>query len=309
MKEIYVNLKRFDVPVKFGGICPHDDPAEWMHRIVEQTVRLGLGRIEDVSIAYFLPESLLIPAMETLRKYKAPEIGRISLGCQGVYREDVVSGGNFGAFTTNRPAAAMQALGCTWAIIGHSEERRDKLGMLAAYDENIGSDADLYRKAAKTVDLTLNMEVKAALSRDLNVLFCVGETAEEKGSDIPAEYQPRVKNVLREQLLSGLMDIARSSKGRKIAIAYEPIWAIGPGKTPPGGDYVDFVSGYIKEICQENIGIDITVVYGGGLKEENAAEMAAVKNLDGGLVALTKFTPPIAFDVNSLHNIIRAYIR
>ena len=109
--------------------------------------------------------------------------------------------------------------------------------------------------------------------------------------------------------MDGLKGIAQRLQGCKIAIGYEPIWAIGPGKTPPGGDYVSFVSSYIKEVCKAEFGLELSVVYGGGLKEENASEMAAVETLDGGLVALTKFTQPIAFDVDSLKNIIGAYVK
>ena len=307
VKEIYVNLKRFDVPKQYGGICPKDDPVEWVRETVDQTIALGLGKIDGVSVAYFLPEALLVPAYEALAKYTPEEIGKFQIGCESVYREDVTPGKNFGAFTTNRPAAAMQALGCGWTLIGHSEERKDKLSMLTAYDAEIAADAAAYQKAADAVDAMLKAEVQTALGREMNVLFCIGETAEQKGSDDPAVYEPLVREVLRAQIVNGLKGVDAGE--RKIAIGYEPIWAIGPGKTPPNGDYVAFVSSYIKEVCKAELGCELSVVYGGGLKEENAAEMAAVETLDGGLVALTKFTQPIAFDVNSLRNIIGAYVK
>lgn len=309
MKEIYVNLKRFDVPKEMGGICPEKNPVDWIKSTVSKTIEEGLGNIPGVSVTYFLPEALLVPAFHELSQYSEKEIGCFAIGCQGVFREDVVPGGNFGAFTANRPAAAMKALGCSWTMIGHSEERKDKMNMLAAYEEKIGRDKEAYEQAEQAVSSMLNQEVCRALERNMNVLFCVGETAAQKASDLPEEYEPRVKEVLRAQLAEGLKGAAEKKAGLEIAIGYEPVWAIGPGKTPPGGGYVSFVSSYIKEVCREELGMELPVVYGGGLKEENASEMAAVETLDGGLVALTKFTQPIAFDVSSLKNIISAYVK
>lgn len=68
-----------------------------------------------------------------LRVRRRPAISRS--GCAGVFREDVEPGGNFGAFTTNKPAAALKAIGCSWVVVGHSEERKDKLSFLKMYDE------------------------------------------------------------------------------------------------------------------------------------------------------------------------------
>lgn len=265
--------------------------------------------MKDVKVTYFLPEALIVPALEELHSLPEENRGDFQIGCQGVYREDVAPGKNFGAFTANRPAASMSALGESWVMIGHSEERKDKLSLLSAYDPKIDSDTAVYQKAAGSVEEILNQEVQCALDRGMNVLFCVGETAEQKGSELPEEYEPRVREVLRAQITAGLQGIQNYLGEQKVSIGYEPIWAIGPGKTPPGGAYVSFVSSYIKKVCREEFGAELPVVYGGGLKEENAAEMAAVASLDGGLVALTKFTQPIAFDVNSLKEIIKAYMK
>ena len=308
MKEIYLNLNRFDAPKQYGGICPDENPVKWIQGIIRSTAEMGLGKMEEVNVTYFLPEALLVPALEEFHRISEEDRAHFQIGCQGVYREDVAGGGNFGAFTTNRPAAAMKALGENWVMIGHSEERKDKLSLLTAYDPVIKEDAGRYEKAAESVEGLLNQEVQCALSRGMNVLFCVGETAEQKGSDVPEEYEPRVRDVLREQLCKGLKGIEAWADS-KISVGYEPIWAIGPGKTPPSGNYVAFVSSYIKEVCREEFHKELSVVYGGGLKEENAAEMAAVSTLDGGLVALTKFTQPIAFDVGSLREIIHAYVK
>lgn len=309
MKEIYVNLKRFDVPKAYGGICPDEDPVRWIRDTIKDTVRLGLGRMADVQVVYFLPESLLVPALEELRCVQKAERRNFRIGCQGVYREDVSESGNFGAFTANRPAAAMKALGQSWVMIGHSEERKDKLSLLSVYDPAIGQGEKSGRKAEQSVEEILNQEVHCALNQGMNVLFCVGETAKQKGPGPAEAYEPRVRQILKDQICTGLKGIETQVGNCKVAIGYEPIWAIGPGRTPPDGEYVAFVSSYIKEVCREEFRSELSVVYGGGLKEENAAEMAAVSALDGGLVALTRFTEPIAFDVRSLKEIIKAYIK
>lgn len=308
MKEMFTNLKRFEVPRSMGGICPVDDPVAWIKDIVRQSIRLGLGRIDGVDLTYFLPESLLLPAMDAMNEFDEEERGCFKIGCAGCYREDVEVGGNFGAFTTFRPAASIKALGCDWVMIGHSEVRRDKLGSISHYCEAAGltPDADA---ANLSVEKLLNAELLCALRQGMNALYCVGETSEQKGSDDPAVYEPRVREVLRRQLTEGFAGIDILREGQRLSIAYEPIWAIGPGKTPATGAYVDFVSRTIKELCREIYGRELPIVYGGGLKEENAEEIASVKTIDGGFVALTKFTPPIGFDVNSFKRIIQAYVK
>jgi len=134
VKEIFVNLKRFEVPRSLGGVCPVDNPKEWIERVMAESVRYGLGKLPDIRVTYLLPEALIISALAKLATYPADEVQNLQIGCQGVSRENITPGGNFGAFTTNLPAAAAKNLGCTGAIIGHSEERKDKLGIIERYD-------------------------------------------------------------------------------------------------------------------------------------------------------------------------------
>lgn len=308
MKKLFVNLKRFEVSREKGGICPMENPIEWAKWIVDESMKLGVGNMEDVFVAYFLPEALLDTALKTLNSYPEEQRKHLQIGCQSVYRADIAPGANFGAFTTNRPALAMKEIGCNWTIIAHSEERKDKLQMIAAYDPETTTDAVKMQKAADAVDALLNQQVKCAIDQGMNVLFCIGETAEQKGEGGYEEYAPRVKAVLRSQLENAFKGID-PEKVKNISLGYEPIWAIGPGKTPPKADYISFVSEYVKEVTKELYGYELDVVYGGGLKEENAEEIASVKTIDGGLVALTKFVAPIGFDPQSFKNIIMAYVK
>ncbi len=299
MKHIFVNLKRFDVPRSLGGICPSENPAQWMRNIIDTSIEAGLGRLDALRLVYLPPESLIVPAIEQLGKHPLQDRVGLSIGCQGVYREDIKKGANFGAFTSNRPAAAMQALGCAHAMIGHSEERKDKLSQIAQYDDLVNTDSDQAAKAAVVVERMLNQELLRALERGMDVLYCVGETQQQKGSGGADQYEPRVRQVLYDQLTVGLKGIESFKSIRNITLGYEPIWAIGPGKTPPDAAYIAFVSSCIKQICRQEFNWEATIVYGGGLKEANAAEIAAVHDISGGLVALTTFTQPIGFEVES----------
>nr|WP_122012724.1 triose-phosphate isomerase family protein [Maliibacterium massiliense] len=308
MREIFVNLKRFDVPAAMGGICPKDDPVAWVNEVMDAAIASGLGDLDGINVTFFFAEALIPTAVARLGSYAAGARRTLRLGCQGVYRSDVAPGGNFGAFTTNLPAAAAKALGCSWALVAHSEERRDKLDMLASYDPAIADDPDAAARAAACVDALVAGEARAAFGRGLNVLLCVGETAQERG-DGPFEAQkPRIEKVLRDQLTRGLAGVADVMGDARLAIGYEPVWAIGPGKTPPGPAYIGFVSAYIKQVLRQMLGRDIPVVYGGGLKKENAPAISAIDTIDGGLVALTRFVQPVAFEPQGLREIIDAYM-
>ena len=304
MHEIFINLKRFDVPRSAGGICPKDDPGEWIEWVMDESVKFGLGKMNDVRVTYLLPEALLLSAIKKLFGYPADEKENIMIGSQGVFREDIKPGANFGAFTTNLPAAAAKNLGCTWSIIAHSEERKDKFDILSRLD----NDEAARKKVNDTLDIIINEEVLCALNQEMNVLLCVGETAEERGEGDFEEQKPRIETVLRDQLLLNLKGVQEPMAGQEIVIGYEPRWAIGPGKTPPGAEYIGFVSTHIKSVVKEEYGFDPVVVYGGGLKEENAAMIAGIDTIGGGLVALTKFTEDIAFEPEGLKKIIDCYL-
>lgn len=223
----------------------------------------------------YFPEAHLIPAVNALA-----ENSPVKIGCQGVYREDTAVGGNFGAFTTNRTANAAKAIGCTTTIIGHCEERRDKAGVLL--------EAGVTDPQA--VSRLMNKEIGQAIKAGLSVLYCIGESAEE---------QPRWQEVLREQLETGLFGVDTS----RVVIAYEPVWAIGPGKTPPDGEYIARIGSYIKEVTG-----GLPVVYGGGLKTDNARMLASIPVIDGGLIALTRFQGEIGFYPEEYLEIIKTYL-
>ena len=276
MKHIFLNLKRFDVPIALGGVNRIAQLADWGDFIIRETqLQLSAYNPEEVEFVDFLPEAHLLGAAAA----RLPE-SQVRIGCQGVYREDTVVGGNFGAFTTNRPAHAAAALGCTATLIGHCEERNDKAGILAAAGV----------KDTTVVNRLLNQEIKRAQEAGLTVLYCIGEKAEE---------QAHWEEVLGEQLKLGLESVDL----KKVVIGYEPVWSIGPGKTPAGKEYIQMIARFIKE---QTGGLD--VVYGGGLKADNAAMLASIPEIDGGLIALTRFKGEIGFYPDEYLEIIKLYL-
>ena len=167
LKHIFVNLKRFDVPVEAGGVNRLAPPEKWAETIISGVCR-GLEKYHDqAAFTFFFPEAHLVQAI-------AAAGDRLLVGCQGVHWEDIVTGGNFGAFTSSRPAAAMAALGCQAVIIGHCEERRVLTSVLS--EAGVNEDA-----VSKTVNHLLGKEIAAAKAHNLAVLYCIGEKAEEQG--------------------------------------------------------------------------------------------------------------------------------
>ena len=129
--------------------------------------------------------------------------------------------------------------------------------------------------------------------------------AEQEAATAPDESTPEVipadqaDEVLAAQLTAGLSgaDLSRA------VVAYEPVWSIGPGKTPADAPYIQRVAGLLKDTVP---GID--VVYGGGLKADNARMLASIPEIDGGLIALTRFSGEIGFYPDEYREIVDLYL-
>lgn len=274
-KYVYANLKRFDIPKQADGlnsIAPSSTWGEYIVKNIQDGLKEFAGRME---CAVFLPEAHIISAVKS-----KSENSMLKVGCQGVFRKDTEKGKNFGAFTTNRTAKSMSAIGCEVAIIGHCEERADKLEIMA----------EAGTKDAKAVNRLLNDEIKCAIKAGLTVLYCIGEKEEEQG---------RWEEIISEQLQIGLDGVDT----RSVRIAYEPVWAIGPGKPVPDKNYIQKVAALAKRLYPE-----VPVLYGGGLKDDNAHMLASINEIDGGLVGLTRFSGDIGFYPDEFIGIIRRYL-
>ncbi len=162
-----------------------------------------------------------------------------------------------GAYTGEVSAAMVKSTGAQYVILGHSERR-------GYYNE--------------TPEI-LKEKVLLALANGLNVIFCIGESLEEREADkqnevVKAELEGSVFNLTAEEF-------------KNIVIAYEPIWAIGTGKTA-SAEQAEEIHAYIRSVIAEKYGKEIaddtTILYGGSCKASNAKELFSKPDIDGGLI-------------------------
>lgn len=175
----------------------------------------------------------------------------IKAGAQNMHYE------NDGAFTGEISADMLKSVGCEYVILGHSERRT----LFGESDEMI------------------NKKVKKALSSGLKPIFCVGETLEEREKGL-------TEKVVENQVKNGLSGIEESDLSDLI-IAYEPVWAIGTGKTasPEQAQEVHkFIRNLISKLYSNNFADNLTIQYGGSVKPDNAEELFSQPDIDGGLI-------------------------
>ncbi|HBN77578.1 MAG TPA: triose-phosphate isomerase [Planctomycetaceae bacterium] len=181
----------------------------------------------------------------------------ISVGAQNCYFEES------GAFTGEVSVDMLQDIGCDWVILGHSE-RRHVLG---------------------ECDGTINKKNKAAIAKGLGVVLCVGELLEEREADKTGE-------VLDTQMKGGLADVSEADLS-KIIIAYEPVWAIGTGKTA-SPEQADEAHAHLRKWLSSNYSEAaaeaMRILYGGSVKPSNAEELLGQPNVDGALVGGASLT-------------------
>ena len=192
-----------------------------------------------------------VPAIDIIPVRDAIAGSNVHLGAENVYFEES------GAFTGEISADMLTELGVEYVIIGHSE-RRQYFG---------------------ETDETVNKRTKAALAAGLKPIVCVGELLWERECDITEE-------VIARQIKLDLYDV-NAEDAKKCVIAYEPVWAIGTGKTATA-DQAEEVCAFIrKELAKkydEETAQAITIQYGGSMNDANAAELLSKENVDGGLI-------------------------
>jgi triosephosphate isomerase len=162
-----------------------------------------------------------------------------------------------GAYTGEISPQMLLNTGCQWVIIGHSERR------------------EYFHES----DELLNEKLKFALQAGLKVMFCVGETLNERETG-------KMNDVLRRQVTRGLQGLSEADFGR-VSVAYEPVWAIGTGVTasPEQAEEVHaFIRGLIGSQFGASVAAGLRIQYGGSVKPDNTAELMAKTNVDGALV-------------------------
>ena len=222
-----------------------------MHKTISESVSMVSdlkSRVSDVSDR----EIVVCPPFASLESAgKALKGSNIKLGAQNLFWEEK------GAFTGEVSPAMLTDAGCSYVIIGHSE-RRQYFG---------------------ETDDTVNKKIFAALKFNLTPIVCIGESLEqrEKGQTF---------TVLEKQLREGFKNVSKEQM-LKIVIAYEPIWAIGTGKTatPQQAEEAHiFIRKTLASMFGNDISDRVRILYGGSIKPENISDLMAEPNIDGGLV-------------------------
>ncbi|MDC3016685.1 triose-phosphate isomerase [Candidatus Pelagibacter sp.] len=187
-----------------------------------------------LKIVYCPPSTLLFPLSQKLKSTQ------IEVGCQNCHQSQ-----NFGSYTGQVNSSMFKDAGAKYVILGHSENRQ-----------------------SGESDKLINLKIKSSIKSGLKVIFCVGETLQQKKKKM-------TKKVLANQINIGLKKI---SKKRNIFIAYEPVWAIGSGLIPKHSDLFETIK-FIKKKVK-----GVKVLYGGSVNQKNINQLKKIENVDGFLI-------------------------
>ena len=213
-----------------------------------KTARQLVERVADVSDV----DIMIAPTFTALAAVlKVIQDSPVGMSGQNLFWE------NEGAYTGEISAAMLKAAGCQYCIIGHSE-RRQYFG---------------------ETDETVNKKIQAAIQAGLEPVFCVGETEKEREAE-------QTLAVLDKQVKNGLEGLVLDQLGMLI-IAYEPVWAIGTGKTATD-DQAQEAHRFIRSLVEKNFGKSLSdsvrILYGGSVKPDNIADLMSMPDIDGALV-------------------------
>ncbi len=164
---------------------------------------------------------------------------------------------NSGAFTGEISPLMLNDYGVKYAIVGHSERR-------SYYNDT---------------DESVNLRVLGALKNGITPLFCVGEVLEERENGTTNE-------VVKNQVVKGLLNVSKED-ALNVVVAYEPVWAIGTGKTATSQQAEEtcaYIRTVLEEMYDKNTADAISILYGGSMNAKNAKELLSMENIDGGLI-------------------------
>lgn len=171
----------------------------------------------------------------------------ISVGAQNCYST------SSGAYTGEVSAEMIKSCGAKYVILGHSERR-------TYFQET---------------DQIINQKIKLALQNQLKPIFCCGEVLAEREAN-------QQEGIVQKQILEAFSNLSKNEL-ENIVIAYEPVWAIGTGKTASPQQAQDMHL-FIRSLVHKNFGVDIPILYGGSCKPDNAKELFSMPDIDGGLI-------------------------
>ena len=212
---------------------------------------------------------LCVPFTDIQNAVKAARGSKIAIGAQNMHFE------KSGAFTGEISADMLKEMGVKYVIIGHSERRR-------YYNET---------------DFTVNKKVHAVLNAGMNPIICVGESLEQRETGITTEW-------IALQVKGALYGVP-ADKLRRCIVAYEPIWAIGTGKTATSeqaGEVCTNIRATIRALYGARVARSVTIQYGGSMNPKNAAELLAQPDIDGGLIGGAALKPEQFVDIINAAN-------
>jgi len=233
--------------------------ANWkMYKNPEQTKQFFQDFLPMVA-GHDRDEIVVCPPYVDLRSaLDAAKTSNVAIGAQNVYWKEE------GAFTGEISSSMLVAVGCTHVIIGHSE-RRQYFG---------------------ETDDSVNLKLKAALEHGLTPIVCVGEVLEEREAGL-------TEDVLRRQCMRAFNALS-AKKAAKMVIAYEPVWAIGTGKTATpqmASDAHVIIRGEAAKAFGDEFAGGLRILYGGSVKPDNATSLMSEEEIDGALVGGASLDP------------------
>ena len=212
---------------------------------------------------------ICVPACNIPTAVKVFKELRISVGAENLYYEEK------GAYTGEISAAMLRDLGVKYVIIGHSE-RRQYFG---------------------ETDTAVNRKVHAALDAGLSPIICVGESESQREMGVTQDW-------IALQVKTALYGVP-AERLRRCIIAYEPIWAIGTGKTATAeqaGEVCSNIRAAIRGLYGARVARSVTIQYGGSMNPKNAAELLAQPDIDGGLIGGAALKPEQFVDIINAAN-------
>jgi len=221
-----------------------------MHKTNSEAVKMVKELVDLVSGVEDVDIAICAPATALSDINKEVADTNVALGAENMFWEEE------GAYTGEISPLMLNDVGCKYVILGHSERR----GYFNETDEDV------------------NKKVKTALTHQLKPIICIGEKLEEKEAG-------ETKDIVKRQALAALEEVEESDL-ETITIAYEPIWAIGTGKSATAEDANEVIK-YIREVLREEFGKvadKMRIQYGGSVKPHNIAEFMATSDIDGALV-------------------------
>ncbi len=222
-----------------------------MHKTCDEAVKTAQTLARSIPPAGDTEVMIAPPFTALAQVFDVIKNSPIELGAQNLHWK------NQGAYTGEISAAMLKSTGCGYAIIGHSE-RRQFFG---------------------ETDATVNLRIKAAIAHSLNPVLCVGETEEER--DAEATFK-----ILDRQVNKGLEGLV-ADQLPDLVIAYEPVWAIGTGKTATI-DQAQEAHWFIRSLVEKRFGNPLAnclrILYGGSVKPNNISDLMTMADVDGALV-------------------------